>query len=50
VLPLEDFEPVEVAALWNGEPTPLVRTVLEELLRFVTREWPQWASGEKLPE
>ncbi|MDB6113099.1 MAG: DNA-binding transcriptional regulator, LysR family [Lacunisphaera sp.] len=50
VLPLEDFEPVEVAALWNGKPTPLVRTVLGELLQFVTRKWPQWATGEKLPE
>jgi len=49
VLPLDDFEPVEVAALWNGEPTPLIRSVLAEAQRYVAQTWPDWASGEKLP-
>jgi len=50
VLPLEGFEPVEVAALWNGELTPLIRAVLVEMQRFVRQTWPQWQCEEKLPE
>lgn len=50
VLPLEDFEPVEVAVLWNGELTPLIRAVLVEMQRFVRTIWPQRAISEKLPE
>jgi DNA-binding transcriptional LysR family regulator len=48
VLPLDGFEPVEMAALWNGEPTPLVRVVLEESQRFVSKEWPAWAVADKI--
>ena len=48
VLPLPDFESLEIAALWCGEPTPLVRAVLVEAKRYVTRQWPEWASAEKL--
>lgn len=50
VLPLEGFEPVEVAALWNGELTPLNRAVLVEMQRFVHQTWPQWQCAEQLPE
>jgi DNA-binding transcriptional LysR family regulator len=50
VLSLDGFEPVEVVALWNGEPTPTVRAVLTEAQRYVAQQWPQWASDEKLPE
>ncbi|MBI5382440.1 MAG: LysR family transcriptional regulator [Opitutae bacterium] len=42
LLPLPDFEPVEIAAMWFGEPTPLLQTMLEETQRFVARQWPQW--------
>ncbi len=48
VLPLDGFEPVEMAALWNGEPTPLVRVVLEESQRYVARRWPDWAVADKI--
>jgi len=48
VLPLDDFSAVEVAALWNDEPTPLVRAVLEEAQRYVTQQWPEWAGRDKL--
>ncbi len=48
VLPLPDFESLEIAALWCGEPTPLVRAVLVEAKRYVTRHRPEWASAEKL--
>lgn len=43
VLPLDDFDAVEVAALWNGEPTKLIQTVLDEARSFVAQQWPEWA-------
>lgn len=49
VLPLDGFEPVNVAALWHGEPTPLVRTVLAEIQRYVRQAWPQWRCDAALP-
>jgi DNA-binding transcriptional LysR family regulator len=48
VLPLEGFDPVEVAALWSGEPAPLVRVVLEEAQGFVARHWPDLAVPDRL--
>ena len=48
VLPLDNFEPVEVAALWNGELTPLLRATLEEVQRYVSRQWPDWVVADKL--
>lgn len=39
-LPLADFEPVQIAALWQGEATPLIRAVLEEAQRYVAQQWP----------
>jgi len=48
VLPLDGFEPVEVVALWNGDLTPLLRAVLEEAQRYVSRQWPDWAVADKL--
>ncbi len=49
VLPLEDFEPVEVAVLWNTETTPFLRAVLTEMQRYVEEHWPDWACHDKLP-
>lgn len=43
VLPLEGFDPIEMAILWTGEPTPLVRVMLEESQRFVAKNWPDLA-------
>jgi DNA-binding transcriptional LysR family regulator len=40
VLPLDGFEPVVVAALWCGKPTPLVQAVLAESQRHAQRLWP----------
>ena len=48
VLPLDDFEAVEIVALWNGAPTPLLRAVLEEAQRYVTQHWPEWAGRDEL--
>lgn len=43
VLPLDDFDSLEIAALWSGEPTPLVGALLEEAKRYVAKQWPAWA-------
>ena len=48
VLPLDDFDSVEIAALWSGELTPLVRALLEEAQRYVAQQWPDWMSRDKL--
>lgn len=48
VLPLEGFDPIEIAALWSGEPPPLVRLILEEAQRFVAKHWPELAVADKL--
>ena len=48
VLPLDDFDSVEIAALWSGELTPLVRALLEEAKRYVAQQWPDWVSHDKL--
>ncbi len=42
ILPLDGFEPLEIAALWHGEPTPLIRAVLEEGQRYIAKSWPEW--------
>jgi DNA-binding transcriptional LysR family regulator len=44
VLPLEDFDSLEVVAMWNGEVSPLVRALLEEGRRYTQEHWPAWAS------
>jgi DNA-binding transcriptional LysR family regulator len=45
VLPLPGFEPIEIAILWHGKPTPLIQAVLDEAPRYVAQHWPAWASG-----
>lgn len=50
VLPLANFDPVEVAVLWNTETTPFLRAVLVEMQRYVDEHWPDWACHDKLPE
>lgn len=45
-LPLEGFEPVEVAIFWQGEPTPLIQLVLEESRCYVRDVWPELAWKE----
>ena len=46
VLPLDGFEPLEMAALWHGEPTPLIRAVLEEGQRYIAKNWPEWQRSD----
>ena len=47
-LPLEGFEPIEIAALWTGDPSPLVEVVLDEARRYVAQHWPTLAVREKM--
>jgi len=48
VLPLDDFASLEIAALWSGEPSPLVSALLEESRRYVKRQWPAWAIHDQV--
>ncbi|MBI2813635.1 MAG: LysR family transcriptional regulator [Opitutae bacterium] len=48
VLPLEGFDPIEMAALWSGEPSPLVRVVLAEAQRYVAQHWPGLAVADQI--
>jgi DNA-binding transcriptional LysR family regulator len=48
ILPLDGFDPIEVAALWHGQPTPVVRAVLEESQKLVRQLWPQWQCDDTL--
>lgn len=47
-LPLDDFEPMTMAALWRGEPTPLIRAVIEEMRRYTHATFPDWACKDEL--
>lgn len=42
-LPLEGCGPVEVAALWRGQPTSLVQAVLDASGGYIRGQWPDWA-------
>ena len=44
VVPLPGFAPVEVAALWRGEPTPVVAAFVAEAMRLVRETWPDRAA------
>jgi DNA-binding transcriptional LysR family regulator len=48
ILPLEGFDPLEVAALWHGQPSPLLRALLEEGQKYVQQLWPQWQCDDVL--
>jgi DNA-binding transcriptional LysR family regulator len=49
MLPLENFDPVDVAIFWQGEPTPLIQVVLDESRRYVREQWPDWAWHDEGP-
>lgn len=46
VLPLDGFEPLEIAALWRGTPGPQVEALLTEARAYVRERWPQWQCVE----
>ena len=49
VLPLDDFEPMRMAALWRGEPSPLIRLAVEEVQRYAHGAFPQWVCADRVP-
>jgi len=42
---LDDFERLDVSAVWRGELSPLLRTFMDESLRYAAELWPEWAGG-----
>jgi DNA-binding transcriptional LysR family regulator len=40
VLPLPGFKPVEIVAMWAGQPTAFLKTVLEEIQRYAAQAQP----------
>jgi DNA-binding transcriptional LysR family regulator len=43
VIPLPSLSPVELLAIWQTDDNPLVDTLLEEIRRYVSEEWPKQA-------
>lgn len=43
VLPLDDFESLEIVALSSNEPPPLVAALIAQARRYIAQQWPQWA-------
>lgn len=48
VLPLDDFEPMTLGAVWRGELTPLARVVIEEFRQHALEAFPQWCCADRL--
>lgn len=48
-LPLEDFDPVELAIFGQGEPTPLIQMVIDEARRYARELWPGWVWEDDTP-
>ena len=40
VLPLDGFDRLELAAVWQGEPSPVLRALLDEMQRYTAHFWP----------
>lgn len=40
VLPLDGFDQLELAAVWQGEPSPVLHNLLEEVKRYAAKHWP----------
>ena len=48
VLPLPGFDPIVIAAMWRGKPTPLITALLEEGQQYVREAWPQWQCDDAI--
>lgn len=48
VLPLDGFDPVEIVAIWRGEPAPIVRAIIHESLRYAREHFPAIAGDDAL--
>jgi DNA-binding transcriptional LysR family regulator len=40
VLPLEGFERMELVAVWQGEPSPVLQAMLDEMQRYAAQHFP----------
>lgn len=49
VVELPGFEPIEIAAFWNGDLSPIVRETLAEMLQYVQKHWPDRCGTGSLP-
>lgn len=47
-LPLTGFAPLTMGLLWRGEPTALVRAVIEAVRNYSHDTWPDWAVADKM--
>jgi DNA-binding transcriptional LysR family regulator len=47
VLPLEGFDPMTMGVLWRGDPSPLVQSMIDEVVRYSRETWPTWAAAER---
>ena len=45
-LPLPDFVPLTMGALWRGEPTPLVQAAIAGVRAHAKATWPEWVCAE----
>lgn len=43
LLPLADFAPMTMGALWRGEPSPQVQTMIAAVSAYARATWPEWA-------
>jgi DNA-binding transcriptional LysR family regulator len=48
VLPMDGFAPLTMGLIWRGEPSPLVRAVIEETQRYARETWPEWRCEDEL--
>jgi DNA-binding transcriptional LysR family regulator len=48
-LPLAGFAPLTMGLMWRGEPSLLVRAVIEAVRNYSHDTWPDWAVADKLP-
>ena len=49
VLPLAGFEPMIMAVLWRGEPSALLREVIDGVQRYARETFPDWACADEPP-
>ena len=49
VLPLDGFEPMILAVVWRGEPSALLREVIDGVQHYSRETFPQWSCPEEPP-
>jgi len=49
VLPLEGFDRLELMAVWQGEPTPVLQTLLDEMQLYAAQHFPMEPENSEKP-